>query len=328
MNKATGRIAPVSGALISARRDPRLARHRAGAAAGALVPATAPAPAPPVAVVAPAAALAPPAPPAPIAPNVFDIKPLDRVTKRKNVITIDVRPDDAARPERDPRRREPGLAKRDPRRAQRERRREEQRRAARLEQKLDPDRGTVPAYVDNLPDPKKISKLPPIPKINRTVEKRDSEVPNPSKRKRENARAERRKRREAETPKEPEGPAVVESPDQTSSPDKRPRKEAKDGRERVPEPKGPEAEVVAFKELRNYHKERYMRRNREKSESPEAVVDPPTSKLSNREDSHISCELFTDCYGTTVMLVLSVTACGACCEEIKCFLTLGVFILS
>ncbi|CAB3225554.1 unnamed protein product [Arctia plantaginis] len=271
VNKATGRIAPVSGALISARRDPRLARHQPPAAA---------LPAPPVAVVAPAAP-APPAPPAPIAPNVFDIKPLERVTKRKNVITIDVRPDDATRTVRDPRRRDPRLDKRDPRRAQRERRREEQRRAQ-VEEKLDSDRGTATAYVDNLPDPKKISKLPPIPKINRSVEKRDANVPNPNKRKRD-ARAERRKRREEEAPKESERPTPKESPAQASSPDKKSRKEAKEPRERVtppePEPKPPSPEVVAFKELRNYHKERYMRRNREKSDSPEAVVEPPPTNV-------------------------------------------------
>ncbi|XP_026740557.1 pre-mRNA cleavage complex 2 protein Pcf11 isoform X2 [Trichoplusia ni] len=225
VNKPAGRIAPVSAALASARRDPRLSRGAAGAAAG---PRAAPAP-PPVAVVAPAAS-APPAPAAPlaaIAPNVFDIKPLERVTKRKNVITIDVRPEAGGRPRRDPR-----LDKRDPRRPRPERRRPD-------EPKAEPERGPTPAYVDSLPDPKRISKLPPIPKLPRADAKRPAS-PAPAKRKRE-------RRRE---------------------PDKRKRAPAA----------APEPELVAFKELRNYHKEHYMRRNREPDDSPEPAErqEPPS----------------------------------------------------
>ncbi|XP_075982116.1 pcf11 cleavage and polyadenylation factor subunit isoform X2 [Anticarsia gemmatalis] len=266
VNKPASRIAPVSGALVAARRDPRLARHQAAANSAA--------PAPPVAIVAPAA----PVLAAPISPNVFDIKPLEHVTKRKNVITIDVKLD-AARGAREPRRRDPRLDKRDPRRVRPrdERRRDEQRRVE-LEAKPEPERQPTPAYVDKLPDPKKISKLPPIPKINR-AEKRLTDDAAPPKRKRE-GRAERRKRREEEpAPRVPERPVVKEpAAVPATSPEKKSRKEMK---ERVPapepEPKAEAAEVVPFKELRNYHKERYMRRNREKSESPEPAepVEPP-----------------------------------------------------
>ncbi|XP_035442631.2 pre-mRNA cleavage complex 2 protein Pcf11 isoform X3 [Spodoptera frugiperda] len=271
--KSTGRIAPVSASLASARRDPRLARLQQ--AAGAMSAA----PSPPVAVVAPAAA-----PLAPIAPNVFDIKPLERVTKRKNVITIDVRQDaEPARPAtRDPRRRDPRLEKRDPRRTrpreERERRREELRRAEsernHTDTKPEAERNPMPAYVDKLPDPKKISKMPPIPKITRPEVKRDSEAV-PAKRKRDNVRTERRRRREELAQKEgerakaaaaaPAGPASAVSP-------------AADKKRASPE-------LVAFKELRNYHKEHYMRRNRDKSASPEHAESGAEGAVSSEPPS-------------------------------------------
>ncbi|KAJ8729074.1 hypothetical protein PYW07_006770 [Mythimna separata] len=266
VNKPAGRIAPVSGALAGARRDPRLARHAAPAPRAP--PASRPSPPaqppmPPIAVVAPAA---PVAPLAAIAPNVFDIKPLERVTKRKNVITIDVRPDASPlRPNpRDPRRHEARTDKRDPRRRpreERERRREELRRNTvernHVDTKPEPERGPTPAYVDKMPDAKKISKMPPIPKISRPQGKRDGDAV-PAKRKRgEAVRAERRRRRVAEeAPQEP-GEAAA-TPVAAAG-------DAKDA-----------DGVVAFKELRKYNKEHYMRRNRQKSDSPEPAA-PVTS---------------------------------------------------
>nr|XP_021187068.2 pre-mRNA cleavage complex 2 protein Pcf11 isoform X1 [Helicoverpa armigera]XP_049697497.1 pre-mRNA cleavage complex 2 protein Pcf11 isoform X1 [Helicoverpa armigera] len=244
VNKTAGRIAPVSATLLTARRDPRLARHAAAPAAVTAPTVRAPpaAPVPPVAIVAPAAA---------IAPNVFDIKPLERVTKRKNVITIDVRPEVEAKP----RRRDPRLDKRDPRR---NRQRDERRR----EDKPEPERIPTPAYVDKLPDPKKISKMPPIPKISKT--KRDADVVTP-KRKRDALRAERRRRRDEEAERQAKQPPAAKPAPPVTSPQKEaraavtsPRKEARAS-----------PELVTFKELRNYHKEHYMRRNRQQSDSPE-----------------------------------------------------------
>ncbi|XP_037871150.1 pre-mRNA cleavage complex 2 protein Pcf11 isoform X2 [Bombyx mori] len=197
INKTGSRIAPVSAGLAAMRRDPRLAR--------------APAPARP----------APPAAPPAIAPHVFDIKPLDRVTKRKNVITIDVRcPAPAPRPSP---RRDPRLHKRG---------------------------GKAPApnadgYVDALPDPKKISKLPPIPKIVR-------EAPSSNK-KRKDSREKKKKRDDGK------------ESSSGSSPDKRLRAKNGNKAQKKKEPDAP----VAFKELKNYVKGRYMRRNKEPSESPE-----------------------------------------------------------
>ncbi|XP_045529689.1 pre-mRNA cleavage complex 2 protein Pcf11 isoform X1 [Pieris brassicae] len=206
MKSNANRIAPVSGALAAARRDPRLARR--------LAPAN-------------------PAPPA-IAANHFDIKPLERVTKRKNVITIDV-------PEaRENRRRDPRLARR-PKADRQDDKGENYGRPKtdRHENKVDIDQ-----TLRHLPDPKKISKLPPIPKLSR----------NDSKRKKDNSR-ERKKRKE-------------DAKDSSSSPEKRVKGKEKKLKLKVDEEK-PSEEVIAFKELKNYHKERYMRRNKEKSESPE-----------------------------------------------------------
>ncbi|XP_064074562.1 pre-mRNA cleavage complex 2 protein Pcf11 isoform X1 [Vanessa tameamea] len=186
VHRPASRIAPVSGALAGARRDPRLARR------------------PP----APPARPAPAAPAAPaIAPHVFDIKPLERdvtVTKRKNVITIDVR-GDAARARRRP--------------------------AA-------PD-AALDAYVERLRPP---ARLPPIPKLSRKE-------------------PERKKRRDAADA----GDAGAGAAAAAAAAEKRARR----GRERKPKARARPPELVAFKELRNYHKERYMRRNKEKSESPE-----------------------------------------------------------
>ncbi|CAH0719314.1 unnamed protein product, partial [Brenthis ino] len=187
---------------------------------------------------APAAA----APAAPIAPNVFDIKPLDRhvtVTQRKNVITIDVRQD--TRDARDPRRRKPPPRDKDKR-----------------DTRPKDANKVVDDYIDRLqiPDPKRINKLPPIPKI-----QRDKDDP-PVKRKKELPR-DRKKRRDKDS--------------SSSSPEKRLKiVKAKEKEKKVKikermevDEKPSDGEVVAFKELKNYHKERYMRRNKEKSESPE-----------------------------------------------------------
>ncbi|XP_023941779.1 pre-mRNA cleavage complex 2 protein Pcf11 isoform X2 [Bicyclus anynana] len=228
VNKSTSsnRIAPVSGVLASARRDPRLSRR------------------PP-----PARSTQPPLPsPAlnivpPIAPNVFDIKPLDRVTKRKNVITIDVRPET----NRDPR-----LDR--PRNRKREERRHDKEKQKLKKEKID-DEKVVGDYMDRLqiPDPKRINKLPPIPKIQR--EKEDPPI-----KKKKDLPRDRKKRREGKD-------SSSSSPEKRQKKDKEKKIKAKERmevEENIAEP-----EVVAFKELKNYHKEHYMRRNKEKSESPE-----------------------------------------------------------
>lgn len=314
--KSTGRIAPVSASLASARRDPRLARLQQ--AAGAVSAA----PSPPVAVVAPAAA-----PLAPIAPNVFDIKPLERVTKRKNVITIDVRQDaEPARPAtRDPRRRDPRLEKRDPRRTrpreERERRREELRRAEsernHTDTKPEAERNPMPAYVDKLPDPKKISKMPPIPKITRPEVKRDAEAV-PAKRKRDNVRTERRRRREELAQKEGErAKAAAAAPAVSAASAVAP---AADKKRASPE-------LVAFKELRNYHKEHYMRRNRDKSASPEHAESGAEGAVSSEPPSKIYLSVVR-VVRAHVILDISRSVQTRVVWKIKCFLTLGVFILS
>lgn len=235
--------------LASARRDPRLARR---------VPPPRPTP-----VVPPTQHDAPP-----IAPNVFDIKPLERVTKRKNVITIDVRPDAA----RDPRVDRARNRKRDERRQEREKDKDNKP----DKEKNDDEKTPVDVYIDRLqiPDPKKINKLPPIPKI-----QRDKEDP-PVKKKRDVVRD--KKKRERRDTKD----------SSSSSPEKRQKIKEKEkkvkAKERAEaEEKPAEPEVVAFKELKNYHKERYMRRNKEKSESPERTekedakpAEESTSKIS------------------------------------------------
>ncbi|XP_052752751.1 uncharacterized protein LOC128201097 [Galleria mellonella] len=211
------RIAPVSGALAAARRDPRLARLRTAAASAPTGPAAAP-------VVAPVMPLIPVVPQVPIAPNVFDIKSLEHVAKRKNGITIDVRPDEAPQRPRDPRRRDP--RRRDPRLENRD--------DHPRKDKTDATENTISDYIEKLPDPKKINNLPPIPKINRGEEAdRDSPVPN---KKRKGLCAERKQKREE---------ADGKSGSSESSPEKKSRS----------------------KELKNYHRERHMRTNKEKSES-------------------------------------------------------------
>ncbi|XP_045504591.1 pre-mRNA cleavage complex 2 protein Pcf11 isoform X1 [Colias croceus] len=248
VNKTSGagRIAPVSGALAAARRDPRLARR--------------PAPPPALAPVAPAPlALAPHAPaPPPIAPNVFDIKPLERVTKRKNVITIDV-PNDI----REPRRRDPRLERRE-------------RRPKKIE-KEHKDK-PVEAYLEHVSDPKKINKLPPIPKISRTEPKTDP--PTPIKRKKDGSREKKKRKESRDSSKD----------SSSSSPEKKPKNKDKKLKlkERMEVDEKPaEPEVVAFKELKNYHKERYMRRNKEKSESPERPEEKVPEKKVPEESTNL-----------------------------------------
>lgn len=239
VNKPPGsRIAPVSAVLAGARRDPRLARRAP--------------PAPPAATPAPPAA--PPTPPAPkpaappIAPNVFDIKPLERhVTKRKNVITIDVRPEEP-----------------------------------------------IDAYMQRLrvPGPGRVDRLPPIPKIPKVA--RSADAP-PTKRKKDTTR-ERKKRKDDK--------AV---PERRRKVRDRPKSECPAPAPAAPAPAPPAP--VAFKELRNYHKERYMRRNKQ-PDSPDRSPGPEdTSKTALSR--------------ATVILGCKTTHC----VEIKYFSTLGVFII-
>ncbi|KAG7305107.1 hypothetical protein JYU34_010576 [Plutella xylostella] len=280
--KATGRIAPVSAAMLVPRRDPRLAR------------------APP----------ATPAPPA-IAPNVFDIKPLDK-PKRKNFVTIDVRPEHVP-PRKRPERRDPRLEKKkdvDERKRQDKEKRlakkleeEKQERNKKLQEKLKEEekeekmkleidannfdiksspKNNVDDYINRLQlDHKKISKLPPIPKLSRNDDssKNKDEAPSPVKKRKEAARVERKKK-------------PRDGQNSESSPEKKAKaKEAKEARKKQKEQPmdvdKPDPEVVSFKELKNYHKERY-RRNRDKSESPEKIPeatqdipapDKPTSNI-------------------------------------------------
>ncbi|XP_068623228.1 pre-mRNA cleavage complex 2 protein Pcf11 isoform X2 [Battus philenor] len=268
-----GRIAPVSGALVTARRDPRLARRPPPQPShppqGTPLPQVAHVPHAPIAANGP-----------PIASNVFDIKPLDRVTKRKNVITIDVRPDAAIK---DPRRRDPRLSDRARERRvkkndeERERKREEQR-AERDKDKTENNR-VVDNYIDRLqiPDPKKINKLPPIPKINRD-ENKDEDIPAPNKKRRENPK-ERRKKKNHNSSKDSSSSSSPEKRNKLKDIKKKPKEKME------VEEKSAEPEVVTFKELKNFNKDRYMRRNKEKSESPERVEekkdDKPDSEISN-----------------------------------------------
>lgn len=230
----------MSAALIAARRDPRLARQNAHAAANATNthPHAALHNAPTPALV----------PAAPIAPNVFDIKPLERVTKRKNVITIDVRQDES----RDPRRRDPRLDRRRERRRDVTERRNDKEKPPKQEELL------PIGYIDKIADPRKVSKLPPIPKLNRE----DKQLDVPLSKRAKEVRG-RRKR--------PERPDIVKDESSGSSPEKKIRNKKK-LKEPVAEESKPDGEVVPFKELKNYHKERYMRRNREKSVSPERTA--------------------------------------------------------
>ncbi|CAG9794473.1 unnamed protein product [Diatraea saccharalis] len=247
VNKA-GCIVPVSGALASARRDPRLARLVA-------------APTTPVA-------------PQPIAPNVFDIKPLGRVTKRKNFITIEVSPD--APPvlhPRDPRRRDPRLNKRDDR----------QWRPPQQRPERQPESYSI---LERLLEVKSIAKLPPIPKIQREREPDEEQAVVLKKKK--DTRDERKKKKVKDSGSNSSSPEKKarslkhseakekEVPKDTKDKQKETPKEQRDKRRRErrletePEAPAPVPEEDVFKELKNYRKDRcYMCRNRGKSGSPE-----------------------------------------------------------
>lgn len=272
VNKAvpSARIAPVSGAMVAAaRRDPRLARHQAT-------------PLPPQLVSTPAQ---------PIAANVFDIKPLERVTKRKNVITIDVRPDAGQRREgwnRDPRFKKKDVDDRrrgdrekkniEKRKAEEKKNKEEERKKSEDAEKIDsnnfdinsttkPPTNTVDDYMNRLADPKKINKLPPIPKLSRHDDSKDKkDAPSPVKKRKEATREKKSKKRDGK-----------DSSESASSPEKK-SKARKPKKEQTMEVDKEDEEVVAFKELKNYHKERYMRRNKEKSESPEKITEAPPAE--------------------------------------------------
>ncbi|KAJ2945092.1 hypothetical protein O0L34_g9148 [Tuta absoluta] len=285
VHKPSSRIAPVSGALAGARRDPRLARQQASGRVPTLPQVSQPVNVPNVA----APVIPHIMPQAPIiAPNVFDIKPLDRATKRKNVITYEVQPDEARvnRSRRDPR-----LDKRsDERRERREKTRERRKNENNIErhkpddikrdeprkeennshhikksdEKLFNDKNSADKYFEKIADVKKINKLPPIPKLNRE-EAREKDAPSPVKRKKD-VKIDKKKKKDNDSSKS--------SPSPVSSPEKK-LKTVKDKEVRTKKPKPekaeekPEPEVIVFKGLKNYHKERYMRRNKEKSESPE-----------------------------------------------------------
>lgn len=329
VHRTGGRIAPVSAALAAARRDPRLA-HRA-APSRPLVAPTTPAPAAPAPTV--------------IAPNVFDIKPLERVTKRKNVITIDV----------DPRRQDPRLDKRPDDRLRRDRRKdrpnksddrpdrkkpdEDRKRKNDLEPKKDdsPRKPLPEIHIDRLfdiPDPKKINKLPPIPKINR--EEAKDKAPSPVKRRKE-ARVDKKKKKENNVDGQSKDSSSGSSPEKkVKSKDGRKAK-AKERAVEVEE-KPTEDEVVAFKELKNYHKERYMRRNKEKSESPEVTPDKPDEdKPAPEIESSSKISLYVnECVARAIQIIKNIidvcdNRCkrrrkdGTCSVEINHFLTLGVF---
>lgn len=336
------RIAPVSAALVAARRDPRLA-HRA-------VPTPAP-------TVAPMPTPTPVVPVPPIAGNVFDIKPLDRVTKRKNVITIDVRPDG----QRDPRRRDPRVEKRqDDRPARREKPRkdrqldrkkaeDERERKRRIDIESNKKEEKAQAekadnFIDKLfdiPDAKKINKLPPIPKINRDEAK--DKAPSPVKRRKEVARIEKKKKRDNNVDSPSKDSSSGSSPEKRIKSKEAGRKAKAKERAMEVEEKPAEDEVVAFKELKNYHKERYMRRNKEKSESPEVTTDKvDEEKPAPKIESSSKISLYVnECVARAIEIIIKnilVDVCdtrckrrrkdNTCCVEIKYFITLGVFILT
>ncbi|CAH1634941.1 unnamed protein product [Spodoptera littoralis] len=130
--------------------------------------------------------------------------------------------------------------------------------------KPEAERNTMAAYVDKLPDPKTIENLPSIPKITRPEVKRDGEAA-PAKRKRKNVCTEL--------------PPAAEKK-RASSP-----------------------ELVAFKGLRNDHKEHHMHRNRDKSASPEHVEsgaegavtsEPPNTERERRRLSSEDTDLRED----------------------------------
>ncbi|XP_032523087.2 pre-mRNA cleavage complex 2 protein Pcf11 isoform X1 [Danaus plexippus] len=211
VNKSAGRIAPVTGPLSGARRDPRLARRQ-----------------PPPQRPPPATAHTTPTTAATtIAPNVFDIKPLHRPAKRSAVITIEVATDSRRKDRKETR------------------------------TKIENGNGdSVHTYIDRLriPDPKKINKLPPIPKI-----RRDRDDP-PSKKKKE--LRERKKRRDKDG-------SASSSPDKKRGKDKDKKVYNKERMDVDDQQYAPE--TVSFKELKNFNKKHYMRRNKEKSESPERL---------------------------------------------------------
>lgn len=227
VNKSAGRIAPVTGPLSGARRDPRLARRQ-----------------PPPQRPPPATAHTTPTTAATtIAPNVFDIKPLHRPAKRSAVITIEVATDSRRKDRKETR------------------------------TKIENGNGdSVHTYIDRLriPDPKKINKLPPIPKI-----RRDRDDP-PSKKKKE--LRERKKRRDKDG-------SASSSPDKKRGKDKDKKVYNKERMDVDDQQYAPE--TVSFKELKNFNKKHYMRRNKEKSESPERL-DKEEKKTSEEATSKIS----------------------------------------
>lgn len=222
----------------------------------------------------------------PIAPNVFDIKPLDRVTKRKNVITIDVRLD----PSKDPRRRDPRLAERARDRRHKKNDDERERKRDELRQEKDKARDNafnvrtaVDDYIDRLQisDPKKINKLPPIPKINRD-ENKDDDEPAPTKKRKENPK-ERRKKKEQNSSKESSSSSSPEKRLKSKEMRKKPKAklEAEEVHPVVTEP-------VTFKVLKNFNKDHYMCRNKKKSESPEREPEKTEDVKPKSEPSKIS----------------------------------------
>ncbi|GBP76225.1 Pre-mRNA cleavage complex 2 protein Pcf11 [Eumeta japonica] len=346
VNKSTAaaggaRIAPVSGAMLaSVRRDPRLARHQSHATASVTTP-TPPLPPPPSLMQSTPA----------IAPNVFDIKPLtrpERITKRKNVITIDVRPDavpEDARTRRDPRIEKRFKAKQEDRPARPPRRNDDREKTRNRKSEDAAKPNTTKKYEDKSPrsfeserpsktledneqsnakatkdqleadkddfdldtkqktskinvdeiiprfpivDSKKINKLPPIPKITnrdgtaKPVDNKEESVPTLVKKRKEGSRNDKRKKREKDrsNSSSPDKKSkILESKDNTRE---NKQNKAKEELMEVDPEKPEEAEVVTFKELKNYHKERYMRRNKETSESPERTPKPQTLLLEDK----------------------------------------------
>lgn len=121
-------------------------------------------------------------------------------------------------------------------------------------------------------DTKMINKLPPIPKLSKQD---DIKSPNSKKsdsyKKKSSTRSHKRSAKSRDSGKE--------SSD-SSSPEKKPSSKennrlakTKDVEQNVEVPaEGTQDEQVSFKELKNYHKEKYMRRNKEQSESPDRSV--------------------------------------------------------
>lgn len=142
-------------------------------------------------------------------------------------------------------------------------------------------------------DAKMINKLPPIPKLSKLDDSKSPSKKSDSYKKKSSTRSHKRSNKFRDSGKE--------SSD-SSSPEKKPSSKENNRFAKSKDPEQtevPAADItqddqVSFKELKNYHKEKYMRRNKEKSESPDrsaldkVSVCVPDSAPSTEATSKIS----------------------------------------